>query len=542
MQRSFRSKISVLLIAIGLVIAAVGFSSITSSAATAPKSLTLNIAKTTTVGVGEKIQLSVKSVSPQKASKSVTWSSSDKTYASVNANGVVTAKKAGKTVTITATSIVKKSVKVKVKIKVVKAPTKLTLNTTKETIGAGETLQLSAKVAPSNASQNVTWKSSNEKYATVSSTGKVTAKKAGSVTITVTSNSNSKVKATAKVTVLAAPTKLTLNKTKATLVVGDTVSLSVKGTTPAGASERVTWKSSNTKCATVTNAGKVTAKKAGSVTITATSKSNKVKATAKITIYAKTTELTLNQKSAYIYGTNGSMKIKATTNANATPVAWSSSNTKAVTVKASSDGKTATLTYKDAGIARITAKSGSKEKTITIIVYKGTRKTTSTSTTFTIPNVADKLRFTSAKTGEQNIAHLGTITKDVKTTYDTLMNGGSKATVEFFGYKAVITPSSATAGTVKVTSSSTEGLDQGQYTYSYTVNKSKKIATLKGAGLTFTLQLKGESNLKLYLGTSATESKLLASFVKGTSNTVITVGSTAPQYEDTKGYELYYTK
>ncbi|MBO4459881.1 MAG: S-layer homology domain-containing protein [Clostridiales bacterium] len=73
-------------------------------------------------------------------------------------------------------------------------------------------------------------------------------------------------KATAKPTT-ASKVTVTLDKTSANLVCGKTVTLkaSVKGS-----SAKVTWKSSNTKIATVDASGKVTAKQAGLVTITAT--------------------------------------------------------------------------------------------------------------------------------------------------------------------------------------------------------------------------------------------------------------------------------
>lgn len=80
-------------------------------------------------------------------------------------------------------------------------------------------------------------------------------------------------------------TKITLNKTKATLYLKQSTTLKVKSVKPGNATKNVTWKSSNPKVATVNSKGKVTAKKAGKTTITAISKSNKkVKATCKVTV------------------------------------------------------------------------------------------------------------------------------------------------------------------------------------------------------------------------------------------------------------------
>lgn len=63
-------------------------------------------------------------------------------------------------------------------------------------IEAGKTLQLTAAVTPSNASQEVTWTSSSDSIATVDPTGKVTAVAQGNVTITATSVADGTVKGT----------------------------------------------------------------------------------------------------------------------------------------------------------------------------------------------------------------------------------------------------------------------------------------------------------------------------------------------------------
>ena len=89
---------------------------------------------------------------------------------------------------------IKKASKVKVKsIKI----------TGKKTMLAGKKITLKAKVSPGNAaSKAVSWSSSNKKYATVSSKGVVTAKKAGkgrTVTITAKAKDGSGKKATIKI-------------------------------------------------------------------------------------------------------------------------------------------------------------------------------------------------------------------------------------------------------------------------------------------------------------------------------------------------------
>lgn len=161
--------------------------------------------------------------------------------------------------------------------------------------GGKATLSASVSVTPSKAAnKKVGYKSSKKSVASVSSKGVVTAKKAGKATITVYSKKNSKKKATVKVTVKSGIKikSVKLNKTKAELEEGKTLTLkSTVNATPKkykGTNKNVIWHSSNTKVATVSSKGKVTAKKAGTATITVYSRYNRSKkATCKVTVKAK---------------------------------------------------------------------------------------------------------------------------------------------------------------------------------------------------------------------------------------------------------------
>ena len=138
-----------------------------------------------------------------------------------------------------------------------------------------------------NPSKELTYKSSNNAVATVTNKGVITAKKKGTCKITVTSIYNSKVKGTIKVTVSKKKqnTKITLEKKKTTIAVGKTTTIKIKSY--KGISRKgVKFASSNKKVATVSSKGKVTAKKAGTATITVTSVVNK-KAVAKFTVTVK---------------------------------------------------------------------------------------------------------------------------------------------------------------------------------------------------------------------------------------------------------------
>ena len=165
--------------------------------------------KSLKIAAGKKVTLKT-TVAPKNASnKKVKWSISkkDKKYATVSAKGVVTTKKAGKgkTVTVTATAADGSKKKATVKISIMKnAVTKVTLKAKSKTLKVGKKMTVKAivKTNGKKANKKLAWKSSNTKYATVSSKGVVTAKKAGkgkTVTITATATDGSNKKGTIKI-------------------------------------------------------------------------------------------------------------------------------------------------------------------------------------------------------------------------------------------------------------------------------------------------------------------------------------------------------
>ena len=120
-----------------------------------------------------------------KGDKITSWKTSNKTVATVAKNGKITGKKAG-TATITVTLKSKKSAKIKVTVKKKVAATRVKLNKTSLTLKKGKSFQLKAIVTPKKTTDKVTYKTSNKKIVTVTSKGKLVAKKKGKATITVT--------------------------------------------------------------------------------------------------------------------------------------------------------------------------------------------------------------------------------------------------------------------------------------------------------------------------------------------------------------------
>lgn len=217
-------------------------------------------------------------VVPENATdKTVEWTSSDATVATVDSAGKVTAVKAG-TATITAATANGKTAACTVTVKeptpATVAVTGVTLNPTTLELKVGGTGTIAATVAPENATdKTVTWSSDKTDIATVDSTGKVTAVKEGTANITVTTKDGSKT-ATCAVTVKAkdsvAVTSVTVNPTTLSLDVGKTSVLGATVKPDDATNKTVTWTSSDPNKATVDTKGCVTAKAEGTVTITAT--------------------------------------------------------------------------------------------------------------------------------------------------------------------------------------------------------------------------------------------------------------------------------
>ncbi|MDO4355790.1 MAG: Ig-like domain-containing protein [Clostridia bacterium] len=145
------------------------------------------------------------------------------------------------------------------------------------TVGVKQTLPLNASVHPADTA--LKYETSNKKICTVDANGNVKGVAAGTATISITAADGQSVSCT--VTVVKAPSKITLSHTKGTLGAGDTFQLGYAIT--AGTSATITWSSSNSKVATVDANGLITAVSAGSATITAKTHNGK-KATCKVTV------------------------------------------------------------------------------------------------------------------------------------------------------------------------------------------------------------------------------------------------------------------
>ena len=205
----------------------------------------------------------------------VKWTSSNGAVVTVDAAGKLTAKAAGKAIitAITSDGNVMYCIVTVENIKV----SKITITTTTSNkIATGKKVTLKATVTPSNAyNKGVTWKSSNTKVATVSSSGVVTTKKkmgGKTVTITATAKDGSGKKASYKIYIKKGIVKKVYISGVKSVKAGKKLYLKGKTSASAGANRTLKWSSSNTKYAKVSSKGTVTTYKAGkkkSVKITA---------------------------------------------------------------------------------------------------------------------------------------------------------------------------------------------------------------------------------------------------------------------------------
>lgn len=148
------------------------------------------------------------------------------------------------------------------------ALTTIDLNKYSATMYRKGTLQLKATVNEPDG--KTIWKSSNTKVATVSSSGKVTAKAKGTAKIrAINGNAWEEAKITVK--------NPYLNKKSITLVKGKSAKLKITGKVG-----KATFKSNNKKIATVSSSGKIKAKKKGKCTITVKSNGITMKCKVKV--------------------------------------------------------------------------------------------------------------------------------------------------------------------------------------------------------------------------------------------------------------------
>ena len=325
------------------------------------------------INIGETLQLTAEVKPMGLPGTESKWESSSTSVATVNADGLVTAKSKG-TVTITVTVTNGREAKTATyDITVIKPVSKISVSPQTIELFAGDEIEIGKdliiSVEPADADYNGFKFSSSTAGIISVSEGKITGVKAGTVTLTITpEKANPKnLKAVCKITVKAKVEGVSIQGADSrTIQVKKTVQLKAT-VSPSNANQEVVWSSSKPEFATVDDKGLVTGVKAGTTVITATSKENaSLKASCTVNVEnipvasVDLSETTLSMVEGDTYTLTAMVNPE---DAFEKTVVWTSSNTSVATV--SDKGK---VTAVKAGTTNITAKCGGKSATCEVTV------------------------------------------------------------------------------------------------------------------------------------------------------------------------------
>lgn len=247
----------------------------------------------------------------------------------------------------------------------------------------GKTAKINVKYTNTTPETTKVWASSNTKVATVDQNGVVKGVKAGKAKITLTVQNPGDAQAlvlSKDVTVKQYVTSIKLNAAKKAIYNGKAFTLKATVNPKNAANKAVTYKSSNTRIATVTAKGVVKGIKPGRVIITVTAKDgSKKSAKCQVTVVQqKATKLTISAKKTTTLKKKGaSAKIKATlypSNTYNKLIKVTSSKKGIVKLSASKikSGKTVTVKAlkKGSTVVKFTAADGSRKSAQTKVTVK----------------------------------------------------------------------------------------------------------------------------------------------------------------------------
>ncbi len=301
------------------------------------------------IGSGQQQKLLL-TVTPADSNELVTWKSSDNSVATVDQEGLVSLIRNGQAV-ITATTESGKEVACVVQaVDPDNVVSSVKLDAEEISLYEGEARLIVAKVKPATAlDQMVSWTSSDDKVAQVSTNGLIAGMGGGDCVITCAASSG----VTAEVKVHVKGTVIELKSTKLNLKPGgsDKLSYTLK---PSGVAVQITWDSSAPEVATVSPAGEITAIADGMSVITA-SLPNGQKATCQLSVAQKpVTKIQINKKKLGLTaGDTYKFDYKLSpASASITSVTWSTSDENVATM--AEDG---TLTAVGVGKCTIAARS-----------------------------------------------------------------------------------------------------------------------------------------------------------------------------------------
>ena len=320
------------------------------------ESIGFSLKSYTITNLGQTPSFTPKILPENTANKNVTWKSSNTNIATVNpSTGVIKAVNSG-TCKITATTKDGTNLSASVDIIVDIKANSVALDKTSIQITSQNSInKLVATVTPTQASQKVSWSSSNGNIAKVDSKGRVTPVGNGTCKIIATTTDGTNRTASCDVTVdVKFVTGISFDFNSYTITNVNQTPVFNPNITPSDAEDKsVRWSSSNTKVATVSSSGVIKAAGNGTCKITATTTDGtNLSASFNIIVNIKATKITLDKTKIEL--TTGKETEKITSSIEPSiankAVKYTSSNTSIATV--SSDG---VVTAVGSGTCKITA-------------------------------------------------------------------------------------------------------------------------------------------------------------------------------------------
>ena len=315
-------------------------------------------------------------------------------------------------------------------------------------INGENTVQLNAKVIPSNANKNteITWISKKKEVASVNQKGLVTGKTVGNSMIMATSQNG--YSADCLVVCQAKITGITINPVTANMTVGQKITLTAT-TSPEIVTEKVTWKSRNEDVAKVDNNGNVTGIGKGVVEIIAQNPGGTIQAVCTVTVKINPTGIRLNYSKLVLDKNSSNIpKLEATILPDTTyvnnSIVWDSSNKNVVTVENGNltlirNGETQITVSTENGLTAtcdVIVETLIQEITLdrNIIIFDLIKTTTSQITATVAPaDATEKIQWTSSDTDVAIVNDTGLVTAKAAGTATITAknaNGTKSATCE----------------------------------------------------------------------------------------------------------------
>ncbi len=291
--------------------------------------------KSTSVFVGQTLQLSATCEPAEATVQTVTYASSNDAIATVTTDGLVKGVKRGRvTITVTSTDGFAKAT---YKMTVEQAPESVDIMPESVAAAVGRKVQLKATVLPKDANdKTVLWTSADENVATVNAKGLVTIIGIGQTQITATANANPAISTTVPAQGMELAQSISFDNTLYSVNINETIQLSVNVLPGSTTDKSVTYKVKNKRIATVDENGLVTAVKGGKTTVYAyTADGSKKRSVATIQVLVPVTGVNYKYKDVRVdasgYGTfTAEIQPRSATNKT---MSWTSTDESIATVK-----------------------------------------------------------------------------------------------------------------------------------------------------------------------------------------------------------------